>query len=181
MLKEEHTGFVITFEVMATLFMFCVFTVLTLYILRVMNIQRYMNTVMTSTAAQASRWGGFYTNAYKVNVNGDHLLKIAQDELDAICPEYHAEIIGYINDTVVKASHNANGSWAISAIENDDDKITVSINYSLPPIFSDEGKYNKVTSIDGDQFDMYESGLKDMSMSISVQSIMEAGKLLRGF
>lgn len=156
-LNEEHEGFALEFEVIATLFMMTVFIVVILYTTRVMNVQRYMNTVLTSTAATASRWGGTNTNAYRTNVSNTPLLSTAQQQLNYIAGDYNPKISGYPDK-----------------ISLDSDLITVKITYSLPSIFSTTGK---VQSVDGSSYDMYNI-LKDLSMSVQVNSVMNSGKLL---
>lgn len=155
-LNKEHEGFAITFEVIATLAMFTVFTVFTLYMLRVMNVQRYMNTVMTATAAEASRWGGTNTRAYSVNVSSTPLMVTAQNELNYVASDFNPKIKG----TPQKITH-------------DGDLITITVEYSLPPVF---GSMSKVNSSPG-TYDMYGT-VRNMKMKVSVHSIMSPGKLL---
>ena len=156
-LEEEHAGFAITLEVLATLFMITMFISFTLYFLRVMDVQRFMNTVLTSTAEQASRWGGVNSNAYKNNISNEPLLTTAQTQLNSIASDFNPKISG-----------------TPDKINEDGDKITVKITYSLPKIFS---TMSKVNSIDGNSIDTY-STLKNLHMQISVNSIMESGALL---
>lgn len=156
-LNEEHSGFAVALEVLATLVMCCVFLCMILYILRVMNVQRYMNTVMTATAAQASRWGGVSTNAYKNNVSTEPLIVTGQNQLNIVARDFGATLYG-----------------TPSKIQNDGDKIKITIKYHLPPVFQ---TMSKVSSADGGQYDMYNK-TKNMNMSVTVGSIMEAGKLL---
>ena len=156
LINEEHAGFAITLEVMATLFMLFAFISFTLYFLRVMNVQRFMNTVLTSTAEQASRWGGVDSNAYRENVADNSLLNIATHELKEVAPDFNPSI----NGTPDK-------------ISNDGDKITITISYGLPEAFKN---LSKVTSLE-DQYDMY-NVTQSMHMQVSVNSIMEAGVLL---
>lgn len=162
LLKEEHSGYIITFEVLATLYMLTMFIVMTLYILRVMNVQRYMNTVMTSTAAEASRWGGVNTKAYSVNVSTTPLLVTAQKELDYLCLDFHA---------IIKGSPDK--------IIYDDHDININITYSLPSVLGPLTfeSMSKVTDLTGDQNDMY-NVTRYMHMSVDVKSIMSSGRLL---
>lgn len=153
-LKQKHKGYAITFEVICTLLMFITFITMTLYVLRVMNIQRFMNTVMTSAAAQASRWGGNYTKAYAINVGKDPIQAIAQEQLDRIAGDFRPEIVIFPDK-----------------ISSNNDPIFVEISYELPPIFGTMSKIN----LPGASYDMY---TKDMKMSIFVRSIMEPGSLL---
>lgn len=155
-LMEKHQGFAMTLEVLATLFMLTVLINLTLYNIRVMNVQRYFNTILTSTAAQASRWGGTDTNAYRVNVSNENLLSIARRQLVEVAPDYHPSIVG-----------------SPDKIRSDSDKITVTIYYKLPSVFSTK---SKVTAVDGSQVDMFDSKYK--SMTISIGSVMGSGELL---
>ena len=155
--ETEHEGFATTLEVIVTLAIMTTFLCLTLYILEVMNVQRYMNTVLTSTAAQAARWGGVNSNAYRNNVSSTPLITSAQNQLNSVASDYGAIITGGPNK-----------------ITNNNQKITLRISYQLPNAFH---SISKVTSPDGSQYDMWEK-TKNMSMQVSVNSIMEAGKLL---
>lgn len=157
-LNEEHSGFAITLEVIATLVMLCIFLNLTLYILRVMNVQRYMNTVMTATATQASRWGGINSNAYHNNVSSTPLLVSAQYQLTYVANGFNAVIGG-----------------SPDKISNNGDKITIWIDYTLPSVFQTSGM-SKVSGVN-ESHDMYDK-TKIMRISVTVNSIMEAGKLL---
>lgn len=156
MLMSKHQGFAMTLEVMATLFMITVMINLTLYNMRVMNVQRYFNTILTSTAAQASRWGGTNTKAYKANVSNVDLLTTARQQLIEVAPDYNPSIYG-----------------TPEKIRKDSDKITITINYRLPSVFS---TYSKVHSLNGKPVEMYSSSTK--SMSISINSVMGSGDLL---
>lgn len=153
-LYEEHGGFAITLEVMATLVMITIFLSFNLYILRVMNVQRYMNTVLTSTASEASRWGGVNTNAYKLAIGTEEsLLGTAQKQLENVAGDFEPEISG-----------------EPSSITTNGDKITITIKYHLPDVFSTMshvGSYN-----------MYNK-TKDHTLTISVNSIMNSGSLLK--
>ena len=155
-LKEEHNGFAITLEVIATLAMMTVFLVTTLYILRVMNVQRYMNTVLTSTAAQASRWGGVNSKAFRDNISSTPLLVTAQEQLNYVAPDFNAKISGNPS----KISYNG-------------ETITIRISYGLPPVFDTMSKVNVPTG----SYNLYNQ-TRNMKMSVTVHSIMEAGKLL---
>lgn len=155
-LNEEHAGFAVTLEVLATLSMICVFVNFILYFLRVMDTQRYMNTVMTSTAAQASRWGGTNTKAYSENISSTPLITTSQQQLNYVAADFNAVITG-----------------SPAKITYDSQPITISIRYSLPSVFSTMSKVNGV----GGSYDMYRD-TRDMRMSVTVNSIMEAGNLL---
>lgn len=156
-LNEEHDGFAFQFEVLATLFMMTVFIVMTLYMLRVMNVQRYMNTVLTSTAATASRWGGVNTNAYLKNVSSTPLLTTSQHQLDIVAADYGAVITG-----------------SPSRITYDSQQITVTIYYHLPPVFSTS---SRVQTIQGTNYNM-RNGLNNLHMTVNVNSVMSSGRLL---
>lgn len=158
--NKEHAGFAVTFEVMFTLVLITTFLSFTLYFLRVMDVQRFMNTVMTSTAEQASRWGGVNSTAYKKNISNTPLLTTAQNQLNYIARDFNPIITGSPNK-----------------IANNDDLITIKITYKLPPIFN---TMSKVYGFDSNSasYENLGSQLNDMSMQISVHSIMESGKLL---
>lgn len=155
--NEEHAGFAVTLEVLATLCMLFVFLNATLYILRVMDVQRYMNTVMTSTAAQAARWGGADSKAYKDNVSNVPLITTAQQQLNYVAADFSPVISGNP-----------------AKITYDSQPITITIRYSLPSVFS---TMSKVNGVNGNSYDMY-AKTRDMKMQVSVSSVMEAGKLL---
>lgn len=155
-LKQKHKGYAITFEVICTLLMFITFITMTLYVLRVMNVQRFMNTVMTSAAAQASRWGGNYTKAYAINVGKDPIQAIAQEQLNTIAGDFRPEIV-----------------ISPEKITSNNDTITVVISYRLPPIFRTMSKINLPEA----SYDMYDK-TKEMKMSLTVRSIMRPGPLL---
>ena len=158
-IKEEHKGFLMTLEVLVTLVIMFSFVTMDLYILRVMNIQRFMNTVLTSTAEQASRWGGINSQPYKDNVNGsESLVDVAQKQLTLVAKEYNPKVTGSPN-----------------YISKNSDKINISISYSLPSAFS---TYSKVNPNGDDAYNMYEK-TSNMNLSVSVNSIMKAGKLLK--
>jgi len=161
LLNEEHQGFAITLEVMAALFMFTMFTTVILYTIRVMNTDRYMNTILTSTAASASRWGGTNTAAYARNVNStQNLLTLANQQLAIVAPDYHAQITG--------------GPGTISY---DNQLITLTLTYYLPPIFGDTGGMGRVTSLNSTT-SPWQQLMGPRSRSISVKSIMNSGILL---
>lgn len=155
-LQKEHAGFAVTFEVMITLVSLCVMLNFTLYILRVMDVQRYMNTVMTSTASQASRWGGVNTKPYASNVSSTTLLATAQSQLDYVAVGFNAKITG-----------------SPDKITNIGDSITIIINYTLPSVFSTMSDVN----VSNGSYDMY-TQTKTMQMYIDVRSVMEPGRLL---
>lgn len=156
-IASEHAGFAITLEVFATLVMMTIFLTCTLYMLRVMNTQRFMNTVLTSTASEASRWGGVNTTAYHdANPSSPLLLKTAQDELDTIAPAFNSTITG-----------------SPGKITNNGDPITITIIYHLPSVFSTMSDVNGPSG----SYNMF-TETKDMHMSITVNSVMEAGRLL---
>lgn len=156
-INEEHAGFAVTLEVLATLSMLVAFLNATLYILRVMDVQRYMNTVLTSTAAQAARWGGTDSKAYKDNVSETSLLDNARQQLKHVVSDFGP----FIDGNPPKITYNGQ-------------PITITIEYNLPSVFS---TMSKVNGIDGNSYDMYEK-TKKMKMQVTVNSVMEAGKLL---
>ena len=157
LLEQKHAGFAITFEVLCTLAMLFTMLFMTIFVLMVMNGQRFMNTVLTTTAAEASRWGGTETRAYAVNVGGPSLLVSARSQLSSVVPEFDPRIDG-----------------GPPYIVNDGDKIWVEIRYSLPSPWASIGK---VTGRDR-TVDLY-SQLRNMSMRIEVHSIMGSGGLLQ--
>lgn len=149
--NEEREGFAITLEVLVTLVVITMFLTMNLYILRVMNVQRYMNTILTSTAAEASRWGGTNSNAYRKNVSSTPLLEIANAQLNAVAPGYNCHISG-----------------SPETITSNGEKITITITYQLPSVFQ------TMSMVGGTN--MYLTGTR--TMSIAVNSIMSPGSLL---
>jgi hypothetical protein len=162
-LCEEHCGYALTLEVIATLAMASMMITLCLFIVRVMNVQRYMNTVMTSTAADAARWGGNFTKAYRMNVSSVPLHKVAKDQLDYVAPDFFTQEDDGISVTP-------------DFISYDDEPIVVTIQYSLPPGVFDT-TMSRVNSVSGKSVNLY-TKLQRMQMRVKVYSIMNGGKLL---
>lgn len=155
-LQEEHDGFVITVEVLCTLVMIYLFLFVMLYSLRVMNTQRYMNTVLTSTATAASRWGGVNSRPYRLNVSTTPLLTTAQQQLNYVAGDYNPIITG-----------------SPSYVTSYSSPITIQIKYTLPSVFE---TFGRVTSNTGSQADMY-NRTRNLGMSMTVYSVMRGGKL----
>lgn len=155
-LAAEHGGFAITFEVLCTFSMMFMMLFFILFVMMVMNGQRYMNTVLTTTAAEAARWGGVNSRAYIVNISNESLLTSAQNQLNAVVPEFNARIGGVPN-----------------YITYDGQKITLWIQYSLPPFWASIGT---VSGTNGN-YNMY-NDVRNLSMTIQVNSIMVKGDLL---
>jgi len=154
-LQSEHAGFAITLEVLCTLVMMFTMLFLVLFLIMVMNAQRFMNTVLTTTAAEASRWGGVPSRAYELNVGGTPLLTSSQQKLNATVPEYHAVITGYPN------SITYNGQ-----------PVTVTVTYHIPTLWN-FGKVhigNAVANVD--------NTVRNLSMTVRVASNMGAGGLI---
>lgn len=63
--NKKHGAFAISIEILVTLIMFTQITAFTFYSMRVMNGQRYLQTILYASAVQGSRWGGNNTNAWK--------------------------------------------------------------------------------------------------------------------
>lgn len=151
-MKESQSGFAITIEVMVSLLTVTLIMLNTTYLLTAMNTQRYMNTVLTSTAAEASRWGGVDTKAYRANVSDTSIISRAQSNMSDIPVGYCPRISG-----------------TPKTISDNSEIITITIDYNLPGIFEMSG--NKTS---------YESGCPGakMQMKVNINSVMEAGKLL---
>lgn len=164
-LNKEHYGFAITLEVIVTLFMLFVFIGLCLYLLNVMNVQRYMHTVLASTASQAARWGGTDSKAYRDNISTTPLLVTAQNQLNLAASGYGTGNNGNAGPTI--------GTTTPPVITESNNKITIYIDYCYPSFFQG---YSKVRNKRGTMVQMHQSGV--VRMSITVYSIMEAGKLL---
>ena len=161
-LNEEHNGFAITFEVLCTLFMIFTMFFLILFVLMVMNGQRFMNTVLTTTAAEAARWGGMNSRAYTVNVGGNNLRTEAQNQLNSVVPEFGAIINGSPN-----------------YITTDGQQITVYIQYQLPSPWHVIGRVNGAGQGYSGGYDMYSAlSSRPLGMTIRVNSIMKSGRLL---
>lgn len=157
MLKRKRKSFVATIEVMVTLVLITMMSSLTLYSIRVMDVQRYMNTVLTNSIAEASRWGGFDTLPYQNNVGGGTILGKAQNDLNRFAPDFHPKITG---------SPNKIGSTTV---------VQGRIDYHLPPVYGTIS--NIVSPSTGEEFNMYE-GVRNLHMQSSAHSIMQPGILL---
>lgn len=154
-MKEKHKGFAATLEVMVTMAMLMMFMLVTVYTVRITNAQRYMNTVITSTAASAARWGGVNSNAFKKNVgSGMDGITLAKQQLGSLVNEYN-----------IKFTKSAD------TITTDDGAITVGITYELPYIGELRNVENGLDKTSG-------ISRTKMSMSVTVYSVMEKGKLL---
>lgn len=161
LLKEEHNGFAISLEVMLTLCIIFTFLSMFLYIDRIMNLQRYMNTCMTSAAIQASRYGGNNTKAFHENViAGQTISEYYNNKLDQIAKDYGYSYNG------AQASFNL--TITPDRIRYDSQEINVVLNYYIPSSFS---SYSKVFNAD-----MYDGNTKQIT--VRVCSIMKAGELL---
>jgi hypothetical protein len=160
-LCEEHCGYALTLEVIATLAMASMMITLCLFTVRVMNVQRYMNTVMTSTAADAARWGGNFTKAYRMNVSDVSLQDTALQQLKYVAPDFFVQEDDGISVTP-------------DVIQSDDASIVVTVNYSLPGVFD---TMSRVNSVSGKSVNLY-TKLQRMQMRVKVYSIMNGGKLL---
>ena len=158
LLNEEHNGFATTLEVMLTLVVIVMFLTLNLFILKVMNVQRFMNTVLTTTAAEGSRWGGLETNIYRENSRSEiTLLEQANQNLES-----------YFKDDLYEIYQpKLSGTSKI----NDDRQVTVTINYYIPAPFIDLINWN------GDNNNKAVLG-NEREMSVTVTSIVEPGILL---
>lgn len=165
--KEEHCGFAVTLEVMCTLVMLFAMIIFIVFLMMVMNAQRFMNTIMTSTAVEASRWGGNNTRSYQINTGEPPIQNTAQAHLDAIVPEYNASI------TVTPERISTPG-----------ERVYVTVRYHLPSAWQTIGTftgggagsspptnaYNRLENRNG-----YGQGL---TMSVSVCSVTKAGALI---
>lgn len=151
--NEEHDGFAISLEVLVTLVSITTFITFTLFFLQVMNVQRYMNTVLTSTAIQAAKYGGTDTNAYRINVsNSKPLMTSAQEALNLYASPYNPRISG-----------------SPTKITNANQNITIVLTYSLPSPFSQFGPGGDAT--------IYNT-IKNMRMVVTVESVMDPGGAL---
>lgn len=167
-LNEQHAGFAVTLEVMCTLVMMFMFIFMIIFFMMVMNVQRFMNTVLTTTAAEASRWGGTETRAYQINVGGTNLIDSAQQMLD--------NVINY------DSNGNPTGFFATisgtpNKISHDGDEVLITINYHLPSPWKTLG----IVSSNSQSTDVYSrmEGTSGMEMSIRVKCIMKSGGLLQ--
>ena len=176
-LNEEHNGFAITFEVLCTLFMIFTMFFLILFVLMVMNGQRFMNTVLTTTAAEAARWGGVDSRAYSVNVGGAKLLTEAQNQLNNVVNNGSPSNLSGFRATI-------GGSPAY--IQSDGDQITVYIRYHLPSpwhaigVVQSAGGNGREVNTHQQSTDLYNKieNSGGLGMTIRVNSIMKSGRLL---
>lgn len=159
-LKNEHSGFAITLEVLFTLCTLFTFLTMFLYITRVMNLQRYMNTCLTSAAIQAARYGGNNTKAFHENVHSGSVSAYYTDKLNSIAKDYSGTFTG--------AQANLYLQISPEKIEYDTEPIHLTLTYTIPGVFS---SYSKIG-----HYDMYDGNSK--TIRLTVNSIMKAGDLL---
>lgn len=152
LMNDEHSGFAVTLEVICTLVIVTMFVIMTTYILGVMNVQRYMNTAMTSAAAEASRWGGNYTDAYKKNSS--------QSDSISVCTYNQLKDLPFVSDVSV--------SITPISISYDLQPITVTVSYRYANTFASVGRVGATN--------MFDSNKK--TISVTVYSIMKSGDLL---
>ncbi len=152
LVNDEHSGFAVTLEVICTLVIITMFVIMTTYILGVMNVQRYMNTAMTSAAAEASRWGGNYTEAYKKN--SSHTASIS------LCTYNQLKNLPFVRDVSV--------SITPTKITYDSQPITVTISYRYANAFASVGMVGNTNMFDGNK----------KTISVTVYSVMKSGDLL---
>lgn len=167
-LQEEHGGFAITFEVICTMAMLTTMIFLTLFLLMTMNAQRYMHTVLTTTASEASRWGGNNTRAYQLNVDSSKTIQQnAQENLQRVVSQFNP---------VIRVTPEK--------ISVDGEEITVELRYSIWEAFKSFGTVQSPTLSGWGSYDLGSaSGVGgtlggEMRMSINVSSIMKVGTLL---
>lgn len=91
--KKKKKGYAVTLEVLCSVLAIFIIAHATLNILNMMNAQRYMTTVLTSTASMVARWGGTSTNSYYENVYngaaGPRIDDLANRELERVLnPKY---------------------------------------------------------------------------------------------
>lgn len=163
-LNKKRKGYAIAFEVMITLVLITLYIQVTLYSLVMLNAERYMNSVLTSTAIQTAKWGGTHTNAYLVNQVGGvsgNMGTTIQDNANALLARE-----GY--DRMFGASILAGPK----CIDENNDQITVTLRYKMPrfTVFS-------MRFVQGDQ-GYSQMGGDTMTYSIKMHSIMRPGKLL---
>ena len=156
-LKSDHAGFAMTIEVLCTLVIMWTFLTLSLYTLRVMNTQRYMNTVLTSTAIEASRFGGGDTQAFRQTVSNQSLSSYFNNMIKNVAPDFNTSI-----------------SVTPDRITSDNEMITVTLSYQLPSVFSTMGVVN---SKDGSSYNIY-NDTKTQQISVTIISSMKVGDLL---
>ena len=161
-LSKKHSGFIVSLEVMLSIVIFTQFMNFTMYIMRVMNAERYISTILTSTASQAARWGGNYTKAFKENTgNGTRTIQqIAQQQLNEQAPGFNA-IVRVTPDTIDKRNN----------------EVSVNITYRYPSPWNFQQKIQSVESGEHD----FSTGITDGSVrskSIKMPSVMKDGKLL---
>lgn len=68
-LKTERKGFVISFEVMLTSILVCVFVSVLVYFAAVLQTKKYFANVASATCTMAARYGGNSSQAYAAQVN----------------------------------------------------------------------------------------------------------------
>jgi hypothetical protein len=131
--RDKHGGFVITFEVIMTLVMVTTILTATLYLVKVMSAQRYMNTVLTSTTELVARWGGTDTRPYAENVSSTPIMTTAQEQLNDIAPDY-SPVITCTPSKITTYSQN----------------VSCTITYRIPTAWNNplEDGHSKVCGVD---------------------------------
>lgn len=118
-MKRKRKGYMITLEVAVTILTLSLFIQATTYILLTLNTQRYVDTVLTTTAIQTSKWGGTNSNAYFANGMDYDVVANAQRELDRnLDPKFKAKITA--SPSKVTTSNN---------------KVVCTISWTYPGIF----------------------------------------------
>lgn len=163
--KKKHSGFVISLEVMLSLLIFTQFSNYTMYVMRIMNAERYISTILTSTASQAARWGGNNTKAFKNNSGNSGLTiqNIAQKQLDT-------QVSGF-GATVSVTPETISGDTSPNNI------VTVQVSYTYPSAWNMQSKIIDGTGKSHDAGVGISDGSR-RSKTIKMPSIMEYGKLL---
>lgn len=145
-------GYVLTFEVIFTLAMMFTLMTITLYFLSALDAQRYMNTILTSTAIQMSKSGG-RSNSY-TRLNGiEDIISSSQNELDRS----------------MDGSFNAKIDGTPAAVTSTGEKVYVKLTWEYPPLNIVGYGFNIGDEIAGNKIEMYE---------IYMDSLVEPGGLL---
>lgn len=128
-LNRKIKGYAITLEVIFTIAMFATFFNATIYLLNALNVQRYMDTVLTSTVIQAAKWGGTNSNAYLANGMNYSILDNARQQLSDLPRGFSASI-----------------SATPEKISKEQRNVEVTVKWKLPSFFGFPSKNITATS-----------------------------------
>ena len=112
--RKKVKGFAFTLEVIMSLALLAFILNVSTYSMYALNAQRYMDTILTSTAIQAAKWGG--TNNSVTQINGvPDIIQEANRNLESYAPDFNAKMSG--TPKAVSANNN---------------KVTITLDFDYP-------------------------------------------------